>query len=316
MGAAELIAVSRASELARIQVGEALEQLRPFLPTNTSFVPLVLPTPGDTNLKTPLTDPSIPDDFFTRDLDEALLQGQADLAIHSAKDLPQRLRDGLVIAALLPAKDIRDALVFREDAPADFAPRVLGTSSPRRSDALKTLYPSASLKAIRGTIGQRIAQLDQGDFDAVVIAACALQRLGLQQRIRAYLPYESAPQQGRLAIVVRADRKDLLNACRQIDVRRTAGLVALVGCPADPALLSERARRYIARADIILHDRLIPDEILEKIQDRAEPVGKMGGKKLVEQHDIHRRLLEEAEKGKLVVRLHGGDPCIYGHLSE
>lgn len=96
----------------------------------------------------------------------------------------------------------------------------------------------------------------------------------------------------------------------------SAGIVALVGCPADPGLLSRRAEQYLRKADVVFHDRLIPNAILRLAGDRAYPVNKEGGHDSTPQEEIHRLLLTSAESGKLVVRLHGGDPGIYGRLNE
>ncbi|MCS6770825.1 MAG: hydroxymethylbilane synthase [Kiritimatiellae bacterium] len=315
MDAPRLIVISRGSRLARVQTEEALQAIRPLLDPRTHIERATLDTPGDRDLQTPLTDPRLPDDFFTRDLDRALLEGRADIAVHSAKDLPQRPVPGLAVAALLPARDIREALVVRHGVDPE-NPAVIGTSSPRRESETRKLFPHAVLKPLRGSIEQRLQQLDRGEFDAVIMAACALERLGLSARIARFLPFEPVPQQGRLAIVVREDRKDLLKLLRAVDVRRTAGLVAIVGCPAAFDLISHRAERYLERAEVILHDRLVPDEILSRYAGRLVFVGKTGGGPSTPQFEIHRRMLHEAEAGKLVVRLHGGDPGIYGHLGE
>lgn len=315
MDTPRLIVISRASRLARVQTEEALLAVRALLPSDCQVEIRYTETPGDRNQQTPLTDPSVPDDFFTRDLDRALLAGEADLAVHSAKDLPQQPIAGLQVAALLPARDIRDALVLRRDAaPEDV--RVIGTSSPRREQELRKLYPNAALAPLRGTIEQRLHRLDAGEYDALVMAACALERLGLAARISKFLPYDPAPQQGRLALVVRADNRALIDSLRALDVRRTAGLVALVGCPAEADLISHRAERYLERADLILHDRLVPEGILRRYAGRLIAVGKTGGGPSTPQVEIHRQMLHEAESGKLVVRLHGGDPGIYGHLGD
>jgi uroporphyrinogen III methyltransferase/synthase len=312
---ARLIVVSRASRLARVQTDEALRAIRPLLPARSHIEIQTLDTPGDRDLQTPLTDPSVPDDFFTRDLDRALLEGRADLAVHSAKDLPQRPIPGLTVAALLPARDIREALVVRRGIDPDRL-TVIGTSSARREIETRKLFPNAVLKPLRGSIEQRLQQLDDGEYDALIMAACALERLGLAARITRFLPFEPTPQQGRLALVVRADNHELIERLRAVDVRRTAGLVALVGCPAAYDLISHRAEAYLERADLILHDRLIPDEILARYEGRLVCVGKTGGGPSTPQLEIHRRMLHEAEAGKLVVRLHGGDPGIYGHLGD
>lgn len=310
----KLVITTRQSPLALVQVEEVRPLLQKLFPGALIEVRKT-ETPGDRDLVTSLTDPSVPQDYFTRDLDRALLEGRADLAVHSAKDLPQNTVPGLCVAALLPARDIREALVVRKGLPLS-AVRVIGTSSPRREAELHNLMPEVTLKPLRGTIEQRIAKLDAGYYDALVVAACALDRLGLADRITSYLPFESVPQQGRLALVVREDRRDLIEILQTQDVRKHAGLVALVGCPADAALLSQRATTYLREADVILHDRLIPPEVLRGLRARLIPVGKTGGGPSTPQFEIHRAMLREAEKGLLVVRLHGGDPGIYGHLGE
>lgn len=315
MGLQKLILGSRQSPLARAQVEEALSLLR-SLPSPPEMDCLWMETPGDRDLSVPLDDPSIPEDIFTRDLDQALLDGRIDLAIHSAKDLPQTLHPNLRMLRLA-AREIRDALVVRPGfEPHPEKNMVVGTSSPHRAEQIQRIYPDCTLKPIRGNIQQRIAQVDKGEYDAVIMAACALERLQLSSRIHSYLPYSPAPHQGRLALTWRASDHDLETWLRPLDIREQSGLVALVGCPADPEYLNRKAERYLDHADVVIHDRLIPDEILLRIQGKAIPVGKTGKAKSMAQDEINRLMLREAEQGKLVLRLHGGDPCIYGHLSE
>lgn len=315
MGNRRLIITTRESALAMAQVHEAMAVIKPLLPADCAVEVKPCTTPGDRDLATPLADPKLAQDFFTRDLDMNLLQGHADLAIHSAKDLPTPLPHGLEIIALLPARDIRDALVIKEGLTIEQV-KVVGSSSPKRNDELKKLYPSWTLKPIRGTVPARIQQMDAGDYDAVVIAACALERLNLSHRVHSTLPWDPTPNQGRLALVVRSDNTDLKERLRKLDVRANAGLVVLLGCPSDPTLMSQRALQYLRYADVVIHDRLVPDEVLSLIKDKSIPAGKTGGQPSTPQVDIHRLMLEMSEKGKLVVRLHGGDPGIYGRLSE
>jgi hydroxymethylbilane synthase len=310
----DLRILARGSPLSRMQLEEALPLLRRAFP-GRAFVAAFVESLGDRDQQTALTDPSIPSDFFTRELDQAQLDGRTDLVVHSAKDLPSPLPDGLVIAALFPARDTRDALILRTGVDLRNGGRV-GTSSPGREAEIRKLYPHIVCKPIRGTIGRRLEQLDAGDYDAVIFAGCALQRLGLAARISEWLDYETTPQQGRLAITVRADRHDLIDALRPFDVRQTAGLVALVGCPADARLLGAHARALLDAADIVLHDRLVPDSVLASLGDRAEYIGKKGHSHSTTQAHIHRRILHAAEAGRLVVRLHGGDPGILGRLGE
>lgn len=315
VGRTKLVIGARRSPLSRTQVDEVLPLLQSLFP-DTEILTEFSDTPGDRDRVTPLDADSVTDDFFTRDLDSALLNRSVDITANSAKDLPDCLHPDLE-AIYLPAKDIRDSLVCRKGViPNSNDSIVVGTSSPRRSKEIKRLYPNSILKPIRGNIQDRINQLDDGNYDAVIIATCALMRLGLEERSSEYLPYDPAPNQGRLSLVYRKADKEIANILRPVDVRQASGLVALVGCPADPSYLSRKAETYLKQADVVLHDRLIPDEILLSIQDKGVPVGKCGRVKSMSQADIHQLMLTHSERGELVVRLHGGDPCIYGHLSE
>ena len=122
---------ARGSRLSLLQVEEALRLITPRLPEGTRVERVVLGSPGDRDQAMSLTDPLVPDDFFTRDLDEALRRGACDLAVHSAKDLPRRMPPGLAVAALLPCLNPDDALVVRRDHIGPI--RVIGTSSPPAS---------------------------------------------------------------------------------------------------------------------------------------------------------------------------------------
>ena len=219
MGEGVLRIASRGSRLARVQVNECLRALRPVIPPALLVETVILDTPGDRDKHTPLGDPSVPDDFFTRDLDRALLDGRTDLTVHSAKDLPKALAPGLRLACLLPALDERDAVVYRRDRAPGAVPRAIGASSPRREVAIRARFPGAETRPLRGTIEERLAQLDRGDFDAVIVAACALARLGLADRIGDFLPWTTTPLQGHLAIVVRADAADWIERLKPLDFR-------------------------------------------------------------------------------------------------
>jgi len=140
-------------------------------------------------------------------------------------------------------------------------------------------------------------------------------------RIAALLPLEKTLDdrvllRGRIAVATGAGQSEIIAALRAADARRGAGLVALVGCPADASMISSRVTRYLDHADIILHDRLLPPEILEKYSEKLEEVGKTGGEESTQQIDINCRMLRGAERGELVVRLQGGDPGIFGRLGE
>lgn len=211
---------ARASRLSRVQTEEAMSAVRTVLPEDTGCEVFHLETPGDRDKRTPLSDPSVPDDFFTRDLDKVVQDGCCDLTVHSAKDLPRRTPPGLAVAAILPCRDARDALLLRTGVATPAGARTVGTSSPRRDAAVRALCPAAVPRPLRGTIDERIAALDRGDFDAIVLAACALERLGLTGRISAYVPGATTPLQGHLALVTRADDDALVARLRLLDFRR------------------------------------------------------------------------------------------------
>jgi hydroxymethylbilane synthase len=145
---------------------------------------------------------------FTREIEEALLDGRIDLAVHSLKDLPTRLPDGLHLVATSRRVDVRDALVSRAGQRLDGLPEgsVVGTGSLRRQSQLRHVRPDLNVEGIRGNVDTRLRKLNEGELDAVVLAAAGLLRLGLQHRIDEFLPahrFLPAPGQGALGIEVR-----------------------------------------------------------------------------------------------------------------
>ncbi|HTL76698.1 MAG TPA: hydroxymethylbilane synthase [Casimicrobiaceae bacterium] len=164
--------------------------------------------------------------LFIKELENALRDGRADIAVHSLKDVPMDLPDGFVLAAISAREDPRDAFVSVRYAALSSLPAdsVVGTSSLRREAQLRERHPGLRIDPLRGNVQTRLAKLDEGRYDAVVLAAAGLKRLGLGTRIRALLdPDESlpAPGQGALAIECRADRADLLQALAPLADRGT-----------------------------------------------------------------------------------------------
>lgn len=151
---------------------------------------------------------------FTKELEEALLDGRIDIAVHSLKDLPTLLPDRLSIAAITEREDARDALILRAatgDAISSLrqldAGACVGTSSPRRAAQLRHLRPDLSIKDLRGNVDTRLRKLDAGQYDAIILASAGLRRLGLERRISASLAIEEmlpAVGQGALGIETRA----------------------------------------------------------------------------------------------------------------
>jgi hydroxymethylbilane synthase len=144
--------------------------------------------------------------LFTKEIEEALLDGRADLAVHSLKDLPTELPEGLVLAAVPEREDPRDAVVGRKLADLPLSAKV-GTSSLRRAAQLRQLRPDLQVESVRGNLDTRLRKLDEGQYDAILLAAAGLKRLGWGGRIAEILPPEQmcpAVGQGALAIETRA----------------------------------------------------------------------------------------------------------------
>ncbi|PLC02452.1 hydroxymethylbilane synthase [Variovorax sp. RO1] len=154
--------------------------------------------------------------LFVKELEAALEDGRADIAVHSLKDVPMELPEGFTLACVLEREDPRDALVSPRYASLDELPQgaVVGTSSLRRVVLLRAQRPDLRIEPLRGNLDTRLRKLDEGHYDAIVLAAAGLKRLGLEDRIRvAFDPDTMLPAagQGALGIEVRADRQDLID---------------------------------------------------------------------------------------------------------
>ena len=169
--------------------------------------------------------------LFVKELEDALLAGRADLAIHSLKDVPMTLAPGLVLAAITERADPRDAFVSRRYSRLAEIPAGgrVGTSSLRRASQLRARYPGLAVEPLRGNVPTRLRRLDEGGYDAIVLAAAGLKRLGLEERITALLtPEESLPAvgQGALAVECRSERPDLRAWLAPLNDESTAACVA------------------------------------------------------------------------------------------
>ncbi|PIF77228.1 hydroxymethylbilane synthase [Variovorax sp. 54] len=154
--------------------------------------------------------------LFVKELEAALEDGRADIAVHSLKDVPMELPEGFTLACVLEREDPRDALVSPGYASLEELPQgaVVGTSSLRRVVLLRAQRPDLRIEPLRGNLDTRLRKLDEGHYDAIVLAAAGLKRLGLEDRIRvAFDPDTMLPAagQGALGIEVRADRQDLID---------------------------------------------------------------------------------------------------------
>ncbi len=216
---------TRTSPLALRQVEEILLVLRKFYPDFKAEV-IGIDTYGDKDKITPVSQIE-GTDFFTREIDDALLKWEIDFAVHSAKDLLDTLKEGLVIAAQTKSIDPYDALVSKNGLKLAELPQGarIGTSSFRRKTQLSRYRDDFDIVDIRGNIEERLEKLDNGNLDGIVIAACGLMRLGLENRITQRIPFEILkphPLQGALAIVTRAEDSKLHSLLSVIDSRKVA----------------------------------------------------------------------------------------------
>lgn len=306
--------IARGSRLSRLQVEEVFKNF-PELAYEIKY----LESYGDKNQQISLLNGEAPADIFTRELDDAIRQGDADIAIHSAKDLPYPLPEDIEVIALFPAFDTTDSLVSRDHRKLAELPAgsIIGTSSPLRKKGLNELRPDLTIKGIRGCIEERVQQVKDGKYDAAIVATCALKRLGMEDEITELLPFPTHPLQGFLAITAKKGSQALQQAFASKSILNKQGSVSLVGFgPGDPDLLTIKAAKAIDAADIIFYDDLIDDSYLADKKAEKIYVGKRAGYHHKEQADINRLLLEAAREGKNAVRLKGGDPMIFAHGSE
>ena len=292
--------ISRQSRLALLQVEELVKEAG-----ITDYELIKTTSYGDRHKEVSLMDEGLAQDFFTRELDEALLEGRADIAVHSAKDLPNPLPDGIELLALTEGKDPSDSLVARDGLTLATLPAgsKVGTSSAQRKEELLKVRPDLVVVPIRGTIEERIAQVDSGAVDALIVATCALDRLGLSHRATERLPFKTHPLQGKLAVT-----------------GRHYGKVWLVGYgPGDPELITVKGQRLLKEADVVFYDDLsfvpVPVPVPVPVKKYIY-VGKRSGRHSHSQEEINELMYQAATEGKTVVRLKGGDPMVFAHGRE
>ncbi|MCQ2071218.1 MAG: hydroxymethylbilane synthase [archaeon] len=215
-----MIAGTRESQLAMaqtLQFKEVIEKAVPGLVCEikgmTSF--------GDVDLQTHLKNMG-GTGVFVRELDAALLAGKVDVTVNSLKDIPTVMDERLVVAAVLPRADVRDAMMPMplEDVPAD---GVVGTSSVRREKMLNAARPGLGIKTIRGNMNTRMEKLENGEYTSILMAKAGLDRLGITEGVNAidkelFIP---AAGQGAIAVECRADDKETLELLKKIDDAKT-----------------------------------------------------------------------------------------------
>lgn len=219
---------TRKSPLALWQAEYVKQQLLAHHPQlQVELVTMV--TKGDVLLDSPLSKVG-GKGLFVKELETAMLEGRADLAVHSMKDVPITFPDGLGLVAICPRETPLDAFVSNHYSSLDQLPRgaVVGTSSLRRQCQLSALRPDLTIRSLRGNVGTRLSKLDAGEYDAIILAAAGLIRLGLEHRIRLSLPAEQslpAGGQGAVGIECRLDDVELQRLLAPINHPRTADCV-------------------------------------------------------------------------------------------
>ncbi|MGG6296040.1 hydroxymethylbilane synthase [Leptolyngbya sp. AN02str] len=219
---------SRKSQLALVQTHWVQAELQKAFP-DRMFEVHTMSTQGDKILDVALA--KIGDKgLFTKELEVGMLSGDIDFAVHSLKDLPTRLPEGLILGCVTEREDPADALVVHEkykDKQLDTLPEgaVVGTSSLRRLAQLRHHYPHLTFKDVRGNLNTRLAKLDAGEYDALILAVAGLHRLGMGDRIHQAIPTDislHAVGQGALGIECRADDPEILNVLKVLEHKPTA----------------------------------------------------------------------------------------------
>jgi hydroxymethylbilane synthase len=294
-----LVIGSRGSKLALTQAQMVKSELE-LLDSGVAVRIEIIKTSGDVN-----TDPLAViggKGVFTKELEEALLDKRIDVAVHSLKDLPTTIPNELVIAAICKREDPRDALVLGEKLPGiDASIQVLpqgatvGTSSPRRLSQLQHLRRDLVFKDLRGNVDTRLRKLDEGQYDALLLACAGLRRLGLENRISAPLPISQmlpAVGQGALGIEVRAGDDETIGVVGKLDhkftrlacVAERAFLRSLGGGCQLPIAAYAVVREKRIRLDGLVADRrgkrIVRDRISGRL-DEAEELGRRLGERLL-----------------------------------
>jgi hydroxymethylbilane synthase len=225
----KLVIASRESRLALWQAQHVSARLTALYPY-CSIEILGMTTRGDQILDRTLSKVG-GKGLFVKELEVAMADGRADLAVHSLKDVPMELPEQFELAAVLEREDPRDAFVSNDYASLDALPAgaVVGTSSLRRQALIAARYPHLLIRPLRGNLDTRLGKLDRGEYAAIILAAAGLKRLGLPQRIRALIEAEQslpAPGQGAMAIEIVSGRPDLQQWLAPLNHFATAQAVA------------------------------------------------------------------------------------------
>ena len=220
---------TRGSKLALTQTNFVADKLKKAIP-DAEIEICVIKTSGDI-----MQDVSLltigGQGVFVKELEEALLSQKVDLAVHSMKDVPGDIPEGLTFAAILKREDIRDVLVSRNNIKMEFLPKgaKIGTGSQRRGAQIKAIMPDVNIVPLRGNIDTRLKKIETENLTGVILAAAGMKRMGLAERITQFLPVETmlpAVGQGALGLQIREDDTELAKACAALNDATTAAEVS------------------------------------------------------------------------------------------
>ncbi|WP_336077818.1 hydroxymethylbilane synthase [Paenibacillus sp. 203] len=228
-----IVVGSRQSALALTQTGHVIEDLNALCAKHgmdLQFVVKKILTKGDRILDVTLSKVG-GKGLFVKEIEQAMLAGEIDMAVHSMKDMPSELPEGLVNGAVPRREDPRDCLITLGAKSLEDLPQgaKVGTSSLRRASQIKSMRPDLQLEPVRGNIDSRLKKLETEGFDAIILAAAGLHRMGWKERITSYIPEEDclpAVGQGALGIECRASDEELLALLRLYNDRDTSATVA------------------------------------------------------------------------------------------
>lgn len=287
----EIVLGSRGSKLAMIQTEMVMAQLIKEFPS-LKFRVQIITTKGDRILDVALS--KVGDKgLFTKEIENALLSNEIDIAVHSLKDLQTQLPDGLVLGAVTEREDNRDVLIVNRskfsnqeiEAEDDFLPKgsIVGSSSLRRISQLKRSFPHLKFQDVRGNLNTRLKKLDEGQYDALVLAYAGVHRLGLDDRIHKIIPLEHclpAVGQGALGIECRSQDEFVLQLLKKVHHQETASrceaersfMRSLEGGCQTPVAIDSRLTCTLGSDSLWLKGRVLSVDGLQCIESEIQGI--------------------------------------------
>jgi hydroxymethylbilane synthase len=294
---------TRGSKLALTQTNLVAEKIKKIMP-ETAIEICIIKTSGDI-----MQDVSLltigGQGVFVKEIEDALLSGKIDLAVHSMKDVPGETPEDLMFAAILQREDVRDVLVARDNIKMEFMPKgaKIGTGSQRRGAQIKAIIPDVNIVPLRGNIDTRLKKIETDNLTGVILAAAGMKRLGLAERITQFLPVETmlpAVGQGALGLQIRKNDADLAKVCTGLNDATTAAEVTAErsflkalggGCRLPIAALGKLDGQRLTlegmvaspNGTTVIRDKISGTEEAEELGKKlADIIMEKGGKKLLD----------------------------------